>query len=64
MTQEELDALMSGATDDIDALNDEAEEVSAEQEAVALEIEKSVETKAQNEDVSTPPGYSEETSNQ
>jgi hypothetical protein len=64
MTQEELDALMSGATDDIDSLNDEAEDVSAEQEATALEIEKSVDTEAQKEDISTPPGYSAETSNQ
>ena len=64
MTQEELDALMSGATDDIDSLNDEVEDVSAEQEATALEIEKSVDTEAQKEDSSTPPGYSEETSNQ
>jgi hypothetical protein len=64
MTQEELDALMSGATDDIDTLTDEVEEVSAEQEATALEIEKSVDTKAQEEDPSTPPGYSEDTSNQ
>jgi len=62
MTQEELDALMSGATDDIDALNDELEEeVSAEQEATALAIEKTVEAESQDDD-ETPAGYNDETS--
>ena len=63
MTQEELDALMSGATDDIDALDDVEEEVSDEQTATALEIEKSVED-AQEDDSGTPAGYTEETSHQ
>ena len=64
MTQEELDALMSGATDDIDALNDDAEGASSEQEATALAIEESVATKENEEDSDTPEGYTEETSHQ
>jgi len=63
MTQEELDALMSGATDDIDALNDDVEEASQEQEETALAIEKTVEKEAEEES-GTPAGYSEETSHQ
>ena len=57
MTQEELDALMSGAVDDIDALEDDVEEISAEQEETALAIEETVE-----ENDETPAGYSEDTS--
>ncbi|MEA2072676.1 MAG: chemotaxis protein [Campylobacterota bacterium] len=59
MTQEELDALMAGAADDIDALEDEVEEVSEE---TALEIEKSVEAAKEEEGDTTPAGYSEDTS--
>jgi len=61
MTQEELDALMSGATDDIDSL---AEEISQEQESTALAIEKSVEEDATEDDSETPSGYTEENSHQ
>ncbi|MEA1983740.1 MAG: chemotaxis protein [Campylobacterota bacterium] len=60
MTQEELDALMSGAADGLDMLEDETTEVSDEQEATALEIEKSVEEK-ESQDDGSPEGYSEDT---
>ena len=66
MTQEELDALMSGEIDDIEELDDlqemaeeVASEVDSEQITKAKEIEKSVEDKDKIED--QPPGYSEET---
>jgi len=63
MTQEELDALMSGAADDIDSLEDVSEEVSDEQEATALAIEESVESESGDDgDESTPHGYNEENS--
>lgn len=64
MTQEELDALMSGATDDIDALNDDVEEASPEQEATALAIEETVAAEDNEDDSDTPAGYSEETAHQ
>ena len=64
MTQEELDALMSGATDDIDALNDDAEEASSEQEATALAIEETVAAEDNEDDGDTPDGYSHETAHQ
>lgn len=64
MTQEELDALMSGATDDIDTLNDDAEDASSEQEATALAIEESVAMEENEENSDTPEGYTEETSHQ
>ena len=65
MTQEELDALMAGATDDIDELDDVAEEASAEQEATALAIEETVEAEAEEKsDDGTPSGYTEDTSHQ
>ena len=62
MTQEELDALMAGATDDIDGLDDAEDEVSSEQEATALAIEESVESKAEEVDDDTPAGYNEDNS--
>ena len=65
MTQEELDALMSGGTDDLDMLEDELEDVSKEEESLeqedtALEIQESVATK-KAEDNESPAGYSEDT---
>jgi len=63
MTQEELDALMSGATDDIDALDDE-ESATDEQEAVALAIEESVEADETESSGDLPLGYSEDTAHQ
>jgi len=63
MTQEELDALMAGATDDIDALNEEGLE---EEVSDSLEDELSlagVESKAKEEN-NKPEGYNEETANQ
>jgi hypothetical protein len=58
MTQEELDALMNGATDDIDSLEleDESIDSAAEEETTSSE-EKS-------DDKNLPEGYSEETANQ
>ena len=61
MTQEELDALMSGAVDDIDALEDDVDEISAEQESTALAIEETVKATAKEDD-ETPAGYTEDTS--
>lgn len=61
MTQEELDALMSGAVDDIDALEDDVDEISAEQESTALAIEETVKATAKEDD-ETPEGYTEDTS--
>ncbi len=65
MTQEELDALMSGDIDDIDGLEDEVVEeestASSEQEAAALEIADSVAKKEQEIDPDEPAGYSEDT---
>jgi len=63
MTQEELDALMSGATDDMDSLESEIEEeVSDEQEAAALAIEESVEASEKEDSGETPTGYNDDTS--
>ncbi|MDF1875877.1 chemotaxis protein [Sulfurimonas sp. SAG-AH-194-I05] len=56
MTQEELDALMDGATDEIDALDDEILD-----EKISNETED--ETEEEN-DSATPEGYNEETSHQ
>ena len=64
MTQEELDALMSGDIDAVDGLEDEsgAQEsgATAEQEATALAIEESVKVDA-SADSDEPAGYSEDT---
>ncbi len=57
MTQEELDALMAGATDDMDALDDVAPEI--EEDLVEEELASSEE-----ENDSLPPGYTEDTSHQ
>jgi len=60
MTQEELDALMAGDTDDLDGLDDVADDATDDHEARALAIEESVkDQKADDEDI--PLGYSEET---
>jgi hypothetical protein len=64
MTQEELDALMSGAADDIDALDDEVgEEISDEDLANILGSNTSTQEGAQEEEVdeSLPAGYSNAT---
>jgi len=64
MTQEELDALMSGATDDIDALDDELiEEEGEDLDAIASELA-SAGVESTPSDDSTPEGYSEDTANQ
>jgi len=55
MTQEELDALMAGGTDDIDELDDIGEEVAIEEVASNSESE---------EDDSIPTGYNEDTAHQ
>jgi len=61
MTQEELDELMSGATDDIDALADE--EVGETEEDVAADLAAAgVEVKDMEEDSDMPQGYNDETS--
>jgi len=59
MTQEELDALMSGATDDIDALDDEMPEestVSEELESAGVEVDEELDN-----DDEHPKGYNGET---
>jgi len=59
MTQEELDALMAGATDDIDALEDEIIEEDVAEESIEdiPEIEEEV-------DESLPAGYNDDTAHQ
>jgi len=68
MTQEELDALMSGELDDIDGLDDELEEETSqatpEQAQTAEEIAESVGAKEEEGDAGAPLGYSEETAHQ
>jgi vacuolar-type H+-ATPase catalytic subunit A/Vma1 len=68
MTQEELDALMSGAMDDIDALEDEVEEdvgsATQEQAEVAEAIAQKVEAEQEEPSSDMPLGYSEETAHQ
>ena len=62
MTQEELDALMSGATDEIDALDDEVLEEegnSLEDDLAAAGVES-----CEKETNDSPDGYSEETAHQ
>jgi len=54
MTQEELDALMAGAADDIDTLDDEIEEEIEEVEETQTEAK-------EEEDNTTPEGYSDDT---
>ncbi|MBC8238811.1 MAG: chemotaxis protein [Helicobacteraceae bacterium] len=63
MTQEELDALMSDAADDIDALDDESsEEISDEDLANILGSDDSDQESTEEEaDNSLPPGYSDDT---
>ena len=64
MTQEELDALMSSATDDLDALNDEvSEEISDEDLAEILGSDQSTQEDVEEDEVnhSLPPGYSSDT---
>ena len=63
MTQEELDALMSGAADDLDALDDEvSEEISDEDLAEILGSDGGTEENTEEEpDGSLPPGYSNDT---
>ena len=64
MTQEELDALMDGATDDIDALDDTdvaVEEISSETDETE---DVSDTTPNSEEDDGLPTGYNEETSHQ
>ena len=63
MTQEELDALMSGEIDDIDGLDDELDEgteATPEEAEKAQSIEKEVKEK-EDEDSDEPIGYSEDT---
>ncbi len=61
MTQEELDELMSGAADDIDALEDDAPEESSSEEDVAADLAAAgVEVEEEVADGS-PEGYSEDT---
>jgi len=64
MTQEELDALMSGAADDLDTLDDELveEEVGDEDlDDVASELESAGVASAENTQSDIPEGYSEDT---
>ena len=64
MTQEELDALMSSATDDLDALDDEvSEEISDEDLAEILGSDQSTQEDVEEDEVnhSLPPGYSSDT---
>jgi len=64
MTQEELDALMSGATDDIDALDDELiEEEGDDLDTIASELA-SAGVESIQSNTSTPEGYSEDTAGQ
>ena len=63
MTQEELDALMAGATDDIDALGDEvSEEISDEDLESILGSNVVEEETPEEENDSLPSGYNNETS--
>ena len=63
MTQEELDALMAGATDDIDALGDEvSEEISDEDLESILGSDVAEEEMPEEENDSLPSGYNNETS--
>jgi len=66
MTQEELDALMSGELDDIDGLDDELEEevstATPEQVETAEAIAEKVEAEEEGDD--RPLGYSDETAHQ
>ena len=64
MTQEELDALMSSATDDLDALDDEvSEEISDEDLAEILGSDQSTQEDVEEDqgNHSLPPGYSSDT---
>ena len=60
MTQEELDALMDGATDDIDAL-DEMDLGSLDETAQSEEVE---ESSVDSEEGDVPAGYSDDTAHQ
>jgi len=60
MTQEELDALMSGATDDLDALDDEDIADTSAQDLVDSEDD----TPTEEADDSLPAGYSDDTAHQ
>ncbi len=57
MTQEELDALMSGGIDDIDELEEESSEIESVEENLATEIEADVESQEKE----APAGYAEDT---
>ena len=59
MTQEELDALMSGDIDDIEGLDDEVAQGSATEEQA--DIAKSIEESVGKEESAEPLGYSEDT---
>ena len=63
MTQEELDELMSGAADDIDALEDDApEEANSEEEDVTADLAAAgVEVNEPEEEEEIPNGYNEDT---
>ena len=68
MTQEELDALMSGALDDIDTLEDEVQvegdAATSEQSDVAEAIAQDVEEQEEKSSSEIPSGYSDETAHQ
>ena len=59
MTQEELDALMDGATDDIDALDD----IDTVDDSISDDVSETVEADKE-EDPDVPLGYKEETADQ
>jgi hypothetical protein len=66
MTQEELDALMSGGVDDIDGLEDETSDESLEDEATSEDMMDDSQTGSEGEsskktDKEVPSGYSENT---
>jgi len=63
MTQEELDELMSGATDDIDSLEDEISDELLEEDSVEEDLASAgVEVAKKEDEDGTPDGYSEDTS--
>jgi len=62
MTQEELDALMSGGVDEIDSIEDEVSDESIEEETPLEEVEGTKEDEiSSSEDTGEPLGYSEKT---
>jgi len=61
MTQEELDALMSGGMDDIHELEDELSETESADESLAKKIEADVEAEQESKEDEVPAGYIDDT---